>query len=42
MTTLFTRPLGGLEVAAMGLGCMGLSVNYGTPPDRARGHRADP
>jgi aryl-alcohol dehydrogenase-like predicted oxidoreductase len=27
----------GLEVSAMGLGCMGLSVNYGQPADRKAG-----
>jgi len=32
------RILGGvLEVSALGLGCMGLSANYGTPPDPAVG-----
>jgi aryl-alcohol dehydrogenase-like predicted oxidoreductase len=36
---LKTRKLGrsGLEVSAIGLGCMGLSANYGAPTDRKTG-----
>jgi aryl-alcohol dehydrogenase-like predicted oxidoreductase len=35
---LKTRTLGGgLEVSALGLGCMGLSVNYGQPADKQAG-----
>jgi aryl-alcohol dehydrogenase-like predicted oxidoreductase len=39
MTGMPTRRLGsgGPEVSAIGLGCMGLSVNYGEPVDRAAG-----
>jgi aryl-alcohol dehydrogenase-like predicted oxidoreductase len=32
-----TRNLGPLQVSAIGLGCMGLSVNYGEPVDRDAG-----
>ena len=33
-----TRTLGGgLEVSALALGCMGLSVNYGQPADKQAG-----
>ena len=33
-----TRDLGrsGLTVSALGLGCMGMGVKYGTPRDRAK------
>jgi hypothetical protein len=34
MSTLTSRTLGGLEVSALGLGCMGLSMNYGQPADK--------
>src|SRR4249919_1332430 len=37
--TMQRRQLGhsGLEVSALGLGCMGLSANYGAPTDTAAG-----
>jgi aryl-alcohol dehydrogenase-like predicted oxidoreductase len=34
MSTLPSRNLGGLEVSALGRGCMGLSMNYGQPADK--------
>jgi aryl-alcohol dehydrogenase-like predicted oxidoreductase len=37
MSTMKTRTLGCLEVSALGLGCMGLSVNYGQPADKHDG-----
>lgn len=37
MRTMKTRTLGGLEVSALELGCMGLSTNYGQPADRQAG-----
>ena len=38
ISTMKTRTLGGgLEVSALGLGCMGLSVNYGQPAGRHDG-----
>jgi len=39
VTAMPTRRLGtdGPEVSAIGLGCMGLSINYGEPVDRASG-----
>jgi aryl-alcohol dehydrogenase-like predicted oxidoreductase len=37
MRTMKTRALGGLEVSALGLGCMGLSTNYGQPADKQAG-----
>jgi aryl-alcohol dehydrogenase-like predicted oxidoreductase len=38
MTAMKTRVLcGGLEVSALGLGCMGLSVNYGRPAEKQDG-----
>ena len=36
MSTVPTRTLGsGLEVTALGLGCMGISQSFGATPDRA-------
>ena len=37
MRTMKTRTLGGLEVSALGLGCIGLSTNYGQPADKQAG-----
>jgi len=37
MHTMETRTLGGLRVSALGLGCMGLSTNYGQPADGQAG-----
>jgi aryl-alcohol dehydrogenase-like predicted oxidoreductase len=38
VTAMKTRVLGrGLEVSALGLGCMGLSVNYGRPAEKQDG-----
>lgn len=37
MRTLTTRTLGGLEVSALGLGCMDLSMNYRQPADKHDG-----
>ena len=36
--TMDTRNLGTLEVSAIGLGCMGLSANYGDPVDTQHGN----
>jgi aryl-alcohol dehydrogenase-like predicted oxidoreductase len=37
MHTMKARTLGGLQVSAVGLGCTGLSTNYGQPADRQAG-----
>jgi aryl-alcohol dehydrogenase-like predicted oxidoreductase len=37
MHSMKTRTLGSLEVSALGLGCMGLSTNYGQPVDKQVG-----
>ena len=37
MRTMKIRAVGGLEVSALGLGCMGLSVNYGQPAGKLAG-----
>jgi aryl-alcohol dehydrogenase-like predicted oxidoreductase len=34
MTAMHTRPIGGVQVSAIGLGCMNLSHAYGAPPGR--------
>lgn len=34
-----TRRLGNIEVSAVGMGCMGFTHAYGTPPEEAEGIR---